>query len=83
MCPCVVHSLKTWRVCVYIFYLQAGEEISQLHEERQQDESDEACLRWRFGHFIPVHEGGDGETLQLLHITLRTEKEKLFMSSGF
>lgn len=71
------------RTCVYIFYLQAGEEISQLHEERQQDESDEACLRWRFGHFIPVHEGSDRETLQLLHITLWMEKEKLFMNPGF
>lgn len=29
----------------YTFYLQAGEEISQLNEERQKDESDEARLR--------------------------------------
>lgn len=57
-------------------YLQAGEEISQLDEEGQKDESDEARLRRRFGHLIPVHEGRDGKTLQLLHIALRTEKEK-------
>lgn len=47
----------------YPCYLQAGEEVSQLNEERQEDESDEARLRRRFGHFIPVHEGRDGETL--------------------
>lgn len=44
-------------------YLQAGEEVGQLDEERQKDKSDEACLRWRLGHFVPVHEGGDRKTL--------------------
>lgn len=41
--PCLVHSLNMSRF--YTFYLQAGKEISQLNEERQKDESDEARLR--------------------------------------
>lgn len=53
-------------------YLQAGEEVRQLDEKRQKDESDESCLRRRLIDFVPVHEGGDGETLQLLHVTLTT-----------
>lgn len=44
-------------------YLQAGEEVRQLDEQRQQDESDEAGLWRRLGHFVSVHERSDGETL--------------------
>ena len=46
-----------------INYLQAGEEVGQLDEERQKDKSDEACLRWWLGYFVSIHEGGDWETL--------------------
>lgn len=60
-------------------YLQVGEQVGQLHEQRQKDESDEADLRRRFGHFVSVHKGGDWETLQLLCVTLGTKKPSLMV----
>lgn len=67
-------------ILVCINYLQTGKEVGQLDEERQEDKSDEARLRRRFGYFVPVHEGGDWEALQLLHITLRTQRRQKWTS---
>lgn len=51
-------------------HLQTGEQISQFDEERKENEAYETSLRRRFGHFVSIHERGDRETFQLLHVTL-------------
>ena len=51
-------------------YLQAGEELGELREERKKHEANEAGLGGGLGDFIPVHEGSHRETLQLLRVAL-------------
>lgn len=76
MCCCRTEEeqLNLKQTAVYggvgVSYLQAGEEVGQLDEEGQKDESDEADLRRRFSYLVSVHEGGHRETFKLLHVTL-------------
>ena len=56
-----------------MFYLQTGEQLGELGEERQQDESDEVGLRRRLGHFVSIHEGSHRKTSELLCVALHQE----------
>lgn len=60
-------------------HLQTGEQIGQFNEERKENEADESSLRRRFGHFVSIHERGDRETFQLLHVTLDKDFRTLFL----
>ena len=40
----------------------------------EQDEANEASLGRGLGHLVPVHERGDREAFQLLHVTLKDVK---------
>lgn len=59
---------------MYTLYLQTGEQLGELSEEREEDIGDEVGLGRGLGHLVPVHEGGHWKTLQLLRIALQEER---------
>lgn len=56
-----------------IFYLQTREQLGELGEERQEDESDEVGLRGRFGHFVSVHERSHRKAFEFLLVALHSK----------
>lgn len=69
-------NLTQQEAAAAMFHLQTGEELGQLGEERQEDKSDEAGLRRRFGHFVSVHEGSHRKSFELLRVALRPERRE-------
>ena len=63
-------------------YLQTGEEVGQFGVEGEEDEADEAGLGGGFGDFVSIHERGDRESPQFLHVTLanRSKGDNTFKS---
>lgn len=66
-----------------IIYLQTGEQLGELGEERQENKPDEVGLRGRFGHFVPVHERGHWESFEFLCVALNNTTEKKTTDSSF
>ena len=69
VCHQTVSLILTVKPAV-MFYLQTGEELGELGEERQEDKSDEVGLRGRFGHFVSVHERSHWEPFEFLCVAL-------------
>lgn len=63
------------------WYLQTGEQLGELGEERQENKPDEVGLRGRFGHFVSVHERGHWKPFEFLCVALHstTNKEGKFI----
>ena len=59
------------------------EQAPQRFEQRQQHEFDEANLRRWFGHFFAIHERGDRQSFQFLHITLSKFKFNIMATVEF
>ena len=64
-----------------MFYLQTGEELGELGEERQENKPDEAGLRGRFGHLVAVHERSHRKPLEFLCVALRHNKGFIQLST--
>lgn len=63
-------TLNQQRKAVAILYLQTGEELGELGEERQEDKPDEVGLRGRFGYFVSVHERSHWKPFEFLRVAL-------------
>lgn len=61
-------------------YLQTGEQLDELSEEWQEDESDEAGLTGWFGHFVSVHERGHWKTFEFLCVALHRKNRSILLA---
>ena len=66
-CPYRIIQCKAAAV---MFYLQTGEQLGELGEERQENKADEVGLRRRFGHFVSIHERSHWKPFEFLCVTL-------------
>lgn len=63
-----------------VHHLEAGKELSELREERQEDKADEVGLwRW-FGHLVSVHEWGHRQPLEFFCVALNATVKIEFFS---
>ena len=57
-------------VCACVFTCMRARHLGERLEHRDEDELDEADLRRRFRHLLPVHERRHRQPLLLLPVTL-------------